>query len=389
MNKASHTHLLSAEESQASRLPTMLTSDCEQGWHTWQDCCPGSHMLSQMHRRCPAPFAQPAPGSGARPGRARFLPLVQLDWRIPQIPVCPTQPQEIKLPEAVPFPCALNTSKQPQTEGSPSALHPPSPSHRDAAVELPRAPLPAAQPSTPNPGFRHPLTVAEGLDQHVRPAAQPPQGRCARGPLEVERQGALAAALHVRGHGGARGPVHPHHAGPEVGEDHAAERRRRQTRQLQHPQPAQRHAAAAACRAPKHRSSNGRSGRWRPRRRAGCAAPLALWVGPSSVGRCSALGLAFSRAAGFPLAPLAFGNAEAGGCAFPSGSGSGRQRRIWKSTVWFVSTVTMTLLGHCVSLSDSHFLSCAVILGSWSSCWTGTDSFGCIPFFHFAWCSLV
>lgn len=162
------------------------------------------------------------------------------------------------------------------------------------------------------------LTVAEGLDEDVRPSAQPPQSRRARRPLEVERQGALAAALHVDRHGGAGRSVDPHHASPEVGQDHAAERGRSQPGQLQHPQPAQRHGGDGGCRAPRHRSSAPRpaatTGRRLPGRR-----PEALRRGrvgsrgavlrPRVVGTARAprpLCLCLFLAAGFPASPSGF-----------------------------------------------------------------------------------
>ena len=97
-------------------------------------------------------------------------------------------------------------------------------------------------------------TGAEALDQHVGRAHQAQGGRTALGPTEVERHRAAPALQHVAGRieqrrlGAAAGPVDAQHVGAQVGQQHAAERRRPHGRELDHAHAAQRTGARARCR---------------------------------------------------------------------------------------------------------------------------------------------
>jgi hypothetical protein len=101
----------------------------------------------------------------------------------------------------------------------------------------------------------------EPLDEHVGPVDEPERGREACGMLEVDRDGTSAArhqvdaavaadhALHagfVFGGGDVIQPGDPHHVGPEVGQDHGAERARSAPLQLDAPQPGQRSGQGGA-----------------------------------------------------------------------------------------------------------------------------------------------
>ncbi len=102
-------------------------------------------------------------------------------------------------------------------------------------IDQPRVPLGTDVRTEPEP-FRN--TRPEPLDQDIGAGGEPEQDVHPGGVLQVEPDGPAAAAQRVgRGKGlppGPAGPVNPQHVRAQVGQDHAAKRRGRQTRELDH-----------------------------------------------------------------------------------------------------------------------------------------------------------
>lgn len=85
------------------------------------------------------------------------------------------------------------------------------------------------------------LTWPIGFEDHIRLDAELPQQGYTLGGLQVDGHRPFPSALRVQRHGHI-GSVHADHLRSKVGQDHAAERRRCQPRELDHPHPSQRHS---------------------------------------------------------------------------------------------------------------------------------------------------